>query len=67
MSGATFTAWYTLAVFGIMIIVILWAYRPKNKHKYDDIAKSIVDEDQSTSDSKDANKVADERESKHNE
>ncbi len=45
MSGATFTAWYTLVVFGIIILVILWAYRPKNKDRYDSIAKSVVDDD----------------------
>lgn len=45
MSGATFTAWYTLVVFGIIILVILWAYRPKNKDRYDNIAKSVVDDD----------------------
>jgi len=45
MSGATFTAWYTLVVFGIIILVILWAYRPKNKDRYDRIAKSVVDDD----------------------
>lgn len=45
MSGATFTAWYTLVVFGIIILVILWAFLPKNKKRYDDIAKSVVDDD----------------------
>lgn len=45
MSGATFTAWYTLAVFGIIILVILWAYRPKNKDRYDSIARSVVEDD----------------------
>lgn len=45
MSGATFTSWYTLAVFGIIILVILWAYRPKNKDRYDSIAKSVIDDD----------------------
>lgn len=45
MSGATFTAWYTLAVFGIIILVILWAYLPKNKDRYNSIASSVIDEE----------------------
>lgn len=45
MGGATFNAYYTLLVFGVIIIVILWAYSKKNKDKFDRDANSIFEED----------------------
>lgn len=45
MGGATFNAYYTLLVFGVIIIVILWAYSSRNKDKFDHDANSIFEED----------------------
>lgn len=45
MGGATFNAYYTLLVFAVIIIVILWAYSGRNKAKFDHDANSIFDED----------------------
>ncbi|MCC5855046.1 MAG: cbb3-type cytochrome c oxidase subunit 3 [Idiomarina sp.] len=53
MGGPSFHAWYTLLVFGVILVVIFWAYRPKNKERFNDIAKSVIDED--TPDAKEDN------------
>lgn len=45
MDGATFNAFYTLLVFGVIIIVIIWAYSSRNKAKFDHDANSIFEED----------------------
>lgn len=45
MGGPTFNAYYTLLVFGVIIIVILWAYSSRNKDKFDHDANSIFEED----------------------
>lgn len=49
MSGASFNAWYTLVVFGIILLVIVWAFLPRNKSKFDDIAKSVIEDENSGS------------------
>lgn len=46
MGGPTFNAYYTLLVFGVIIIVILWAYSSRNKDKFDHDANSIFEEDE---------------------
>lgn len=46
MGGPTFNAYYTLLVFAVIIIVILWAYSSKNKDKFDHDANSIFEEDE---------------------
>lgn len=51
MGGATFNAYYTLLVFGVILIVIIWAYSGKNKSKFDRDANSIFEEDKKMSDS----------------
>ncbi|MCL5051496.1 MAG: CcoQ/FixQ family Cbb3-type cytochrome c oxidase assembly chaperone [Firmicutes bacterium] len=45
MGGATFNAYYTLLVFAVIIIVIIWAYSGRNKAKFDHDANSIFEED----------------------
>ncbi|MBA3989358.1 cbb3-type cytochrome oxidase subunit 3 [Aliidiomarina maris] len=45
MDGATFNAYYTLLVFAVIIIVIIWAYSGRNKAKFDHDANSIFEED----------------------
>lgn len=45
MGGPTFHAFYTLLVFGVIIIVIWWAYSRRNKDKFDHDANSIFEED----------------------
>ncbi|RUO34962.1 cbb3-type cytochrome oxidase subunit 3 [Aliidiomarina soli] len=50
MGGPTFNAYYTLLVFGVIIIVILWAYSSKNKDKFDHDANSIFEEDEKADD-----------------
>lgn len=45
MGGPTFHAFYTLLVFGVIILVILWAYSRRNKDKFDHDANSIFEED----------------------
>lgn len=45
MGGPVFNAYYTLLVFGVIIIVILWAYSSRNKDKFDHDANSIFEED----------------------
>ena len=44
-----FQSWYTLVVFGVIIAVIIWAFSPKNKAKFDDIAKSVIEDENSDS------------------
>ncbi|WP_113905857.1 cbb3-type cytochrome oxidase subunit 3 [Aliidiomarina celeris] len=65
MGGPGFHAWYTVVVFGIIILVILWAYRPKNKDRFDSIAKSVVEDDKS--DSRSTKEHGQKQESKNNE
>ncbi|MGB5444560.1 MAG: cbb3-type cytochrome c oxidase subunit 3 [Psychromonas sp.] len=48
MDFATFNGLYTLFLIVIFICLILWAYSKKNKKSFDDIADSIFDEDQDT-------------------
>ncbi|RUO31774.1 CcoQ/FixQ family Cbb3-type cytochrome c oxidase assembly chaperone [Aliidiomarina sedimenti] len=50
MGGPTFNAYYTLLVFAVIIIVILWAYSSKNKDKFDHDANSIFEEDEKADD-----------------
>ncbi|MCC5878867.1 MAG: CcoQ/FixQ family Cbb3-type cytochrome c oxidase assembly chaperone [Idiomarina sp.] len=45
MGGPTFNAYYTLLVFAVIIIVIIWAYSSRNKDKFDHDANSIFEED----------------------
>lgn len=45
MGGPTFHAFYTLLVFGVIIVVILWAYSRRNKDKFDHDANSIFEEE----------------------
>ncbi|RTE87241.1 MULTISPECIES: cbb3-type cytochrome c oxidase subunit 3 [Gammaproteobacteria] len=54
MSGASFNAWYTLVVFGIIILVCVWAFLPRNKSKFDDIAKSVIEDEKSGSSEEDS-------------
>lgn len=65
MSGAAFQAWYTIVVFAVIILVILWAFLPKNKSRFDDIAKSVVEDEKSGSDKESSENLK--RESKKDE
>ncbi|RUO36506.1 cbb3-type cytochrome oxidase subunit 3 [Aliidiomarina sanyensis] len=44
MGGPGFQALYTLLVFGVILIVIVWAYWPKNKDKFERKGESIFEE-----------------------
>ena len=48
MDFATFNGLYTLFLIVIFVGLILWAYSKKRKKAFDDIANSIFDEDQDT-------------------
>ncbi|MGX5914150.1 cbb3-type cytochrome oxidase subunit 3 [Aliidiomarina sp. Khilg15.8] len=50
MGGPTFHAFYTLLVFGVIIVVILWAYSRRNKDKFDHDANSIFEEERAKKD-----------------
>ncbi|RUO21671.1 cbb3-type cytochrome oxidase subunit 3 [Aliidiomarina haloalkalitolerans] len=43
--GAEFQAVHTALVFLVIIIVIVWAFWPKNKDKFEHDANSIFEED----------------------
>lgn len=43
--GATFNAMQTATVFLVIIIIIAWAYWPKNKDKFKRDAESIFEEE----------------------
>lgn len=46
MGGPTFHAFYTLLVFAVIIIVIVWAYSSKNKKRFDRDARMIFDDEE---------------------
>lgn len=59
--GAGFQAIHTALVFGVIIIVMVWAFWPKNKGKFEQDANSIFEED------KDKNVKRSQQESDNNE
>lgn len=46
MDFATFKGLYTLFLIIIFVALIAWAYSKEHKKTFDDIANSILDEDQ---------------------
>lgn len=44
MGGPEFQAVYTLLVFGVILAVIIWAYWPKNKDKFEREGESIFED-----------------------
>ena len=46
MDFATFNGLYTLFLILVFVGVFLWAYSKKQKKTFDDIANSILDDDQ---------------------
>ncbi|RUO38351.1 CcoQ/FixQ family Cbb3-type cytochrome c oxidase assembly chaperone [Aliidiomarina shirensis] len=50
--GAGFQAFHTALVFLVIIAVIVWAFWPKNKEKFDRRAESIFEEDKNLAERK---------------
>ncbi|KFZ31822.1 hypothetical protein IDSA_03820 [Pseudidiomarina salinarum] len=63
MDYITWRSFYTVLVFVLFIGVVWWAFSKGRKRRFDDAAKSIFDENELTSTTKESTK----QESKNNE
>ena len=50
MDYGTYRGVYTLILLVLFLIIVYWAYSKKRKSKFDDIANSIFDEDETEND-----------------
>jgi len=56
MDYGTLSGVFTLIIFALFIIIVVWSYSKKRKATFDEIANSILDDDLKTVHSKEQSK-----------
>ncbi len=65
MDYGTLRGIFTVLIFVLFIIIVLWAYSKKRKSNFDDVANSIFDENDKSDDNND-NEVTNKQETNNN-